>query len=563
MVDFSAPVNAPSPVSYAAPRVDFAPIGNLYEDYFTAQQRQREADFVAQQRARDLALQQPINSNDPNAVAAELLRRGGAPYAAQLFPFLQDQRLLEQARQGSPLLPGAPGSAAPPASPTISPTGGVVSAARPAAPAQTQPVGGYTGGDAGTGTVAAIVDSRLPEDSPKTGAVIGNIAKTVGVDPNAPLSADQQNRVRQLVDAYAKRTGVVAPAPDATASAPASSGATPIIPAIPLPRGFSKGQEQEAIQALRLEAARLSNNKYTVPQANLLSDWASRIENSLKPITLGGRIISPTGQTLYAPPERNPANIALQRFLEENPNATPEQIQAFNQAGRRGGSAASQIVNRYLQEHPEASAEDIAKFVREQQVKTAEQKIVVAADARALSNSLSKLEQSKNALEAFEKTAIKNGEVLVQLAEKVDKTGVPALERWIRAGRRSIAGDTDVSNFNAQWLLFNTEAAKILTNPNMSGQLTDSARHEMAEAIPNASSAKQIREAFNLLKGDFGRRKQATDEQIAEVREKLKALGEGAPKTDSAPAQSAPSTPPASASSASLPPPPAGFNVVP
>lgn len=143
-------------------------------------------------------------------------------------------------------------------------------------------------------------------------------------------------------------------------------------------------------------------------------------------------------------------------------------------------------------------------------------------EVKSAAASLTKLEQQKNSIESFEKTAIKNGEMLSQLADKVDKTGIPVFERWSRAGRKSIAGDTDVSDFQLQYELFTAEAAKILTNPNLTGVLTNRAREEMHEAIsPNASAA-QIKSAINLLKRDFSNRKEAADDQINEVRRELR-----------------------------------------
>lgn len=133
--------------------------------------------------------------------------------------------------------------------------------------------------------------------------------------------------------------------------------------------------------------------------------------------------------------------------------------------------------------------------------------------------SLTKMQSQYDAVTAFEKTAIRNGDRLLDLADKVDKTGMPAIERWIRSGRQA-TGDVDVAQFNAQMLVYRNEAAKILTNPNLSGQLTDSARHEVAEFLSGSSSAPQIRGVVTLLKSDFENRKKTLEEQIAEIKDR-------------------------------------------
>ena len=143
------------------------------------------------------------------------------------------------------------------------------------------------------------------------------------------------------------------------------------------------------------------------------------------------------------------------------------------------------------------------------------------AEFKANSASLSKLTQNYDAVTAFEQTAVRNGKILKDLANKVDATGVPAAERWIRAGRRAVAGDPDVSAFHAQLQVYRTEAARILTNPNLGGHLTDSARHEMEEFLKGDASGPQITRVVDLLETDFANRKKTLEEQMRAIRVRL------------------------------------------
>lgn len=140
---------------------------------------------------------------------------------------------------------------------------------------------------------------------------------------------------------------------------------------------------------------------------------------------------------------------------------------------------------------------------------------------RADSNSLNKLTMQYDAITAFEKTAIRNGHVLVDLAEKVDVTGMPVAERWIRAGRRSIAGDPDVAMFNTQMTLFRAEAARILTNPNLTGTLTVHAQQEAESFLNGADSAAQISRVVSLLERDFKAREVTIVEQMDSIRDRM------------------------------------------
>jgi hypothetical protein len=142
------------------------------------------------------------------------------------------------------------------------------------------------------------------------------------------------------------------------------------------------------------------------------------------------------------------------------------------------------------------------------------------AEPKAIGSALMQLEKQRAAITAFEQTAVKNGQMLIQLANKVDTTGLPVFERWVRAGRQA-TGDSEVAQFNAQYQLFISEAAKIITNPNLSGVLSDSARHEMQDSLPKASSAKQFTAVISLLGRDFKNRTQSMDDEIASLKARL------------------------------------------
>lgn len=129
------------------------------------------------------------------------------------------------------------------------------------------------------------------------------------------------------------------------------------------------------------------------------------------------------------------------------------------------------------------------------------------------------LEKQYQAVSAFQQTASRNGAALIKLAEKVDETGVPAIERWIRAGRRA-TGSPDVREFDAQMQIYRTEAAKILTNPNLTGQLTDSSRHEVEEFLGGNLDAASIKRVIERLESDFSNRTDTLKLQIDSARNK-------------------------------------------
>jgi hypothetical protein len=89
-----------------------------------------------------------------------------------------------------------------------------------------QPVSGSPRDDAGSGTIASIVSSRLPNQDPAASATITRIAQTMGVDdPNAPLTPGQVRRAQGLLQRYAPAAGSAdTGAPPASANSRVAGG---------------------------------------------------------------------------------------------------------------------------------------------------------------------------------------------------------------------------------------------------------------------------------------------------------------------------------------------------
>jgi len=199
------------------------------------------------------------------------------------------------------------------------------------------------------------------------------------------------------------------------------------------------------------------------------------------------------------------------------------QMAPLNMTGRNA-VVARDIMARVKEKYPDYDAKEYAGEL-------AGARAGGAAENRADAASLVKLQPQYDAVLAYEKNARRMGDRLVELAAKVDNTGIPVIERWVRAGRKRIAGDEDVAKFDAQIQLYRTEVARILTNPNLTGPLTDSARHEIENVLPNASTFGQIKAVVGLLGRDFDSRQQTLQEQIEEVKGRLKGRRSGGADT--------------------------------
>ena len=139
--------------------------------------------------------------------------------------------------------------------------------------------------------------------------------------------------------------------------------------------------------------------------------------------------------------------------------------------------------------------------------------------------SLEKFIPQYDAITSFENNALTQGQRLVELANKVDTTGVPVIERWIRAGRSAVAGDPDVTAFNTQLGIFAPEVAKILTNPNLTGVLTDQSQKEVQKFLPDSLTAGQADRVVKLLTQDFASRHASIENQVQEIVDRMAKRG--------------------------------------
>jgi hypothetical protein len=127
------------------------------------------------------------------------------------------------------------------------------------------------------------------------------------------------------------------------------------------------------------------------------------------------------------------------------------------------------------------------------------------------------------AVTAYAGTLDKNLGVLEQLADRVDDTGVPVLNRWIRSGRKAIAGDPDVTAFDAQMRFVKTEAARVVNNPNLTGVLTNEAQEEMDKVFTGQGiTSDQIHTLAALMRGDAQRRASSLEETMRARRENIR-----------------------------------------
>jgi hypothetical protein len=156
------------------------------------------------------------------------------------------------------------------------------------------------------------------------------------------------------------------------------------------------------------------------------------------------------------------------------------------------------------------------------------------ADYQANAGSLRKLVQMRDAVTAFESTATKNLDLFLEQAKGVVDSGSPLLNLPLRMAAAKVAGSPQQLAYEAARQVAINEIAKVTSNPNLTGALTESARREVAAFAPESATLKQVYAVAKVLKQDMANRHGDLNRQISTVQGQLR--GEKGPeKTDVAP----------------------------
>lgn len=162
------------------------------------------------------------------------------------------------------------------------------------------------------------------------------------------------------------------------------------------------------------------------------------------------------------------------------------------------------------------------------------------ASFKANSTALTVITKDLTAISPYKEMVDKNGDILKELAAKVTKTDVTFANRTVNWLAKNMGGDPDVAEYLAQVRIFQTEAARVLNNPRLTGQLTDTARQEIEGVIGGDLSLAQTNAVVDRLRSDADNRVNAMTSQSEKLRDKL-----AKPMADEKPGASSAKKPPA------------------
>lgn len=150
----------------------------------------------------------------------------------------------------------------------------------------------------------------------------------------------------------------------------------------------------------------------------------------------------------------------------------------------------------------------------------------------ALDGSLKSIQKNRDAVVTFERTATANLDRMLDRAKGIVDAGVPWMNTPLRDVDRNGLGSQEQLAYDAARQVAINEIAKVVSNPNLTGQLSDSARKEVEAFIPANATLAQVYSVAAVLKADMATRHSELDSTISNLQTTLKQLGPQAKSTD-------------------------------
>lgn len=159
-----------------------------------------------------------------------------------------------------------------------------------------------------------------------------------------------------------------------------------------------------------------------------------------------------------------------------------------------------------------------AKAAKLKDIGMTEQEVIrQQAVAKGQIKSVGDLIPMQNAVAAYETLARGNGERALELINKVNTTGIPALNSAKRLGEQA-SGNPDAAELMSVLQTYQTEVARIIANPRLVGQLTDTARHEVQNIVPANMTPPQAKRVISRLNFEFGLRQKGINDAIEQAK---------------------------------------------
>lgn len=136
-------------------------------------------------------------------------------------------------------------------------------------------------------------------------------------------------------------------------------------------------------------------------------------------------------------------------------------------------------------------------------------------------SSLTQQQKMQDSVQGFMATADKNTELLKGTLEKIPDVGIPIFNQPLRSFAKNVSGDANLSKFSTYLQSVQNEYARIISQPNLAGQLTDSARKEAEVLLDPKATVPQILGSLEALQKEGNNRLISVGEQIQRIQKRM------------------------------------------
>lgn len=151
------------------------------------------------------------------------------------------------------------------------------------------------------------------------------------------------------------------------------------------------------------------------------------------------------------------------------------------------------------------------------------------AEYKANQAALTQLTKDISAIKPFKEMLDVNAEIALDLGKKVVSTDSRLANKSLNWLKQNVGDNPDTAEYLAQMAFVQTEAARVLQNPRLVGQLTDTARHEMQTVVSGEMPINATERVIRRIQQDGKNRIAAMEKQADALKQKLGGSSSSAP----------------------------------
>lgn len=149
-----------------------------------------------------------------------------------------------------------------------------------------------------------------------------------------------------------------------------------------------------------------------------------------------------------------------------------------------------------------------------------------AGQQKAYQGSLNAYQKRSDAMQGQEQSFLRNLDYAQQISDQIDRTGSPAINKWLLGGEANL-GDPEVVKLQAALTPVAADYARIMAGSTGAGGTPVSTQQEAMELLRKELSQNQFGAVADVLRNDVHNQRLGVADQMAVIQNRMKNLGSG------------------------------------